>query len=206
MRFHRASFSLSSGIRSRSPIEVSEELVKKAERDLNRLKTKHVATARKHRTREELTYFKMMRDLWIKKSGAPSDVPQRQGNINTLNIGEACLIGLSGEPFTEIGLKLKKNLHQKGFPVVLIAELCGGYVGYLPNRRAFIEGGYEPYVAELYGLRHDLEQYICSTVDKMITTPPQRASVKGTRPAAPYVLWHVPGVRDQVHMLRNHQR
>jgi hypothetical protein len=201
MHFYQASISLSSKKRSQSPIEASEDLVRKAERNLDRLKKENAVAAWK-RTEEELAYFKMMRDLWIRKSSAISEVPPREGDIGALCIGEACLIGLPGEPFVEIGLRLKKNLHQKGFPIVLVAELHGGYVGYLPNRRAFAEGGYEPYVGELYGLPHNLEQRICSTVSTLIRVPTQRPPVQGTRPITTYVVWHVPGVRDLVHNLR----
>ena len=50
------------------------------------------------------------------------------------------LVGISGEPFTEIGVKIKEN---EGWQLVLPCGLVNGYDGYFPTREAFKEGGCE---------------------------------------------------------------
>ncbi len=57
-----------------------------------------------------------------------------------LSLGDVCLVGIPGEPFSEIGRQIKTA---DGFPLVLPAALTNGYMGYFPDRAAFLEGGYE---------------------------------------------------------------
>ena len=54
-----------------------------------------------------------------------------------MSIGPVRWIGLPGEPFVETGLALK----QAG--ATFVVGYANGYVGYLPIRRAYDEGGYE---------------------------------------------------------------
>ena len=60
--------------------------------------------------------------------------------VQSLRIGELCLLGVSGEPFFEIGQSIcraspSQNTWALGY--------CNAYTGYLPTARAFAEGGYE---------------------------------------------------------------
>ncbi len=60
--------------------------------------------------------------------------------IAAMRFGDAALVGIGGELFTEIGLAIKKG---SPFPKTMVAALANGYNGYLPTSRAFGEGGYE---------------------------------------------------------------
>lgn len=53
---------------------------------------------------------------------------------------ELALIGLPCEPFTELGLRIKRS---SPFPHTLVVGAANGMVGYVPTRRAFDGGGYE---------------------------------------------------------------
>ncbi len=64
--------------------------------------------------------------------------------VQAINIGETVFVGIPGEPFVEIGLRLKVG---SPFEYTAIAELANDYVGYLPTDRAFQEGGYETTLA-----------------------------------------------------------
>lgn len=60
--------------------------------------------------------------------------------LTGLKIGPVALIGLPGEPFTDIGVKIKRN---GGFNLIMPCGLINGYEGYFPTKEAFDEGGYE---------------------------------------------------------------
>lgn len=57
-----------------------------------------------------------------------------------LKIGPVAFVGMPGEPFTEIGVKIKDT---DGFSMILPAALVNGSYGYFPAKSAFLEGGYE---------------------------------------------------------------
>jgi len=57
-----------------------------------------------------------------------------------VRIGKVVLIGIPGEPFTEIGVKIKEN---EGWDMIMPCGLTNGYEGYFPVKSAFDEGGYE---------------------------------------------------------------
>jgi len=50
------------------------------------------------------------------------------------------IVGLPGEVFVELGLAIKDA---SPFPVTLVIELCQDSPGYIPTKKAFIEGSYE---------------------------------------------------------------
>jgi hypothetical protein len=64
------------------------------------------------------------------------DSPIR-AEVQAMSIGQVRWVALPGEPFVETGLALK----QAG--ATFVVGYANGYVGYLPIRRAYEEGGYE---------------------------------------------------------------
>ena len=60
--------------------------------------------------------------------------------MSGIKLGPVALVGIPGEPFTEIGVKIKEI---GGFDLIMLCALTNGYNGYFPNRGAFDEGGYE---------------------------------------------------------------
>lgn len=69
---------------------------------------------------------------------APEETPTW---VQALRIGDLALVGVPGELLVEPGLALKQ---QSPFPKTLVLELANDSVGYLPHRRAYEEGAYEP--------------------------------------------------------------
>ena len=57
-----------------------------------------------------------------------------------IQIGPVALLGMPGEPFTDIGVGIK---NAPGWDLVLPCGLTNGYMGYFPTKSAFDEGGYE---------------------------------------------------------------
>ena len=58
----------------------------------------------------------------------------------SVQIGPIALLGIPGEPFTEIGVKIKET---PGWDMILPCGLTNGYFGYFPIKSAYDEGGYE---------------------------------------------------------------
>jgi hypothetical protein len=60
--------------------------------------------------------------------------------MSGMRIGEVAIIGIPGEPFTEIGVKIKDT---PGWGLICPSINTNGKEGYFPNKGAFDEGGYE---------------------------------------------------------------
>ena len=75
------------------------------------------------------------------------DVAARAGRphrveVQAISLGqELAWVALPGEVFVELGLALKKR---SPFPHTFIAELANESLGYIPDRRSYAEGNYEP--------------------------------------------------------------
>lgn len=65
-----------------------------------------------------------------------------------VRIGQVSMIGIPGEPFTDIGVEIKDTA---GWSMIMPCSLTNGDEGYFPVKSAFDEGGYEartsPYAA-----------------------------------------------------------
>ena len=60
--------------------------------------------------------------------------------LTGVKIGNVALLGIPGEPFTDIGVGIKEA---EGWDLILPCGLTNGYQGYFPMQSAFDEGGYE---------------------------------------------------------------
>jgi len=60
--------------------------------------------------------------------------------LTAVSVGEVVIVGLPGEPFTEIGCSVKER---SKFTVTIPACCANGYEGYFPMDHCFDEGGYE---------------------------------------------------------------
>lgn len=60
--------------------------------------------------------------------------------VTGLRIGSVAMIGLPGEPFTDIGVQIKDT---EGWNMIMPCCIVNGYKGYFPTKDAFDEGGYE---------------------------------------------------------------
>ena len=75
------------------------------------------------------------------------DVAVREGKpleaeVQVFSLGDdLAFVALPGEIFVELGLSVKQR---SPFKHTVIAELANGSVGYVPTRRAYDEGNYEP--------------------------------------------------------------
>lgn len=77
--------------------------------------------------------------------------------VTGIRVGDFALIGFPGEPFTEIGRRVKEASDYK---MTYIACCANGYEGYYPSETAMEEGGYEAAAA----------RYKRGTAEKLIET------------------------------------
>jgi len=61
--------------------------------------------------------------------------------VQALHVGDLALVGVPGELLVRLGLEIKRR---SPFGQTMVLELANDSVGYLPDTRAFDEGGYEP--------------------------------------------------------------
>ena len=75
------------------------------------------------------------------------DIASRAGKphqveVQVISLGKAAAwVALPGEIFVELGLALKKR---SPFPQTFVVELANENLGYVPDRRSYAEGNYEP--------------------------------------------------------------
>lgn len=75
------------------------------------------------------------------------DVASRNGQphqveVQAISLGkDVAWVGLPGEVFVELGLAVK---HRSPFPHIFVVELANDNIGYIPDRRSYAEGNYEP--------------------------------------------------------------
>ena len=62
-----------------------------------------------------------------------------------VQIGPVALVGMPGEPFTDVGVAIKDT---PGWDMILPCGLTNGYMGYFPMKSAYDEGGYESRTSE----------------------------------------------------------
>ncbi len=82
--------------------------------------------------------------------------------LTGLRLGNVALLGIPGEPFTEIGVKIKEI---GGFGLIIPCALTNGYEGYFPSKQAFLEGGYE---ARTSVYKPSVYDKIISTAEKIL--------------------------------------
>ena len=74
------------------------------------------------------------------RKGKPLDV-----EVQVVALGnDVAWVSLPGEVFVELGLEIKKR---SPFKQTMIVELANGSIGYIPTKRAYVEGNYEPTTA-----------------------------------------------------------
>jgi len=96
---------------------------------------------------------------------AESEKPEVTAEVQALRIGEAALVGLPGEPFVELGLRLKGD---SPFPHTYVVGLGNGCEGYIPTRAAFDEGGYEVRTARSSKLHPDAEDMMVAAGSELL--------------------------------------
>jgi hypothetical protein len=83
-----------------------------------------------------------------------------------LRLGRAALVAIAGEPFTEIGRRMKALADDLQLHVVALAN---GYLGYIATAKASTEGGYGTDVASNSPFTEHAEDLICAHAEDLLT-------------------------------------
>jgi len=125
-------------------------LHKKIEVDANRPKPEELPLAHKYKELhdagrdDEIPYTAMA--LTIVVSEAIRMCKLEHGpdtftmELTGLKIGPVAFLGIPGEPFTEIGVRIKET---EGWKQIMPVCLTNGCEGYFPSKEAYAAGGYE---------------------------------------------------------------
>ncbi len=65
---------------------------------------------------------------------------EKELNLTGVGVGGLAFMGVTGEPFTEVGRRIKNG---SPFTVTIPCCCANGYEGYYPTSDAYEEGGYE---------------------------------------------------------------
>jgi len=91
---------------------------------------------------------KLYSDLLLRQVHERSQRPHdgvKHVELQAIRIGDCVLLAFPGELFVEIGLEIKAK---SPFKYTYIVGYANGYVGYVPTKQAFEEGGYEAVTAQ----------------------------------------------------------
>lgn len=78
---------------------------------------------------------------WLDMAARQEQATTDRVEVMLLRIGNAAVVGLPGEVFSELGLAIKERSPARH---TFVVELANDAIGYLPTREAFGQGGYEP--------------------------------------------------------------
>jgi hypothetical protein len=87
-------------------------------------------------------------------------------DVMVIRLGDLAIVGLPGEIFCELGMEIKKSSPAKH---TMVIELANDSIGYMPNRIAFEQGGYEPSVGSTLYEPGAGEQLIASAMTQLKT-------------------------------------
>ena len=110
--------------------------------------------------------------------------------IQVLRIGPLAIVGLPGEPFVELGLKIKTA--SPTYPTY-IAHCTSHYVGYIPTQAAYESaGGIRPIPGE--SIDHEVRDESTATIVRDIDDTILEAAAAGKLLSEVGVPWAVPSV------------
>lgn len=119
------------------PLEEAVKSLREADEHLARLTAEgapleQIMPAKTQRLYASITNFYAREALGLPDGHLPIEL---QG----FRLGNAAFVAIPGEVFVEIGLTLKRQSPHMTF----VVGIANGYIGYLPTRQAYADGGYE---------------------------------------------------------------
>ena len=85
--------------------------------------------------------------------------------LQVVRIGDAAIACTPGELFVELGLDIKRR---SPFATTVVTELSNDYIGYIPTRAAYAQGGYECFRARSAQVAPGAGEAIADTLVKML--------------------------------------
>ena len=104
------------------------------------------------------TYAREMRHL----VALPPELP---AEVQTLRLGDLAILGLPGEIFVELGLAIKVIAPATPTAVVGLAKV---YLGYVPDKTGFDQGGYETWAARSAAVERGTGERLVATATALL--------------------------------------
>ena len=104
-------------------------------------------------------YYAKLRLEMCRRQDSPDPV-----EVMVIRIGDVAVVGLPGEAFCQLGLEIKRR---SPAPHTLVAGLCNDYIGYLPTRESFQQGGYETTPGVTFYEAGSAERIVASAVAQL---------------------------------------
>ncbi|MGQ9732469.1 MAG: GNAT family N-acetyltransferase [Candidatus Zipacnadales bacterium] len=82
--------------------------------------------------------FRQMREQMVPLAGQPLETW-----LQVLRLGEVAVVGLPGEMFGALGLEIRRR---SPFRHTVVVGLANDEIGYIPDRQAYADGGYQTWV------------------------------------------------------------
>jgi len=147
--------------RKPSPLE-AESQVQMQRRRIAELKAKDAEQSQLLAELAILRYFCKN----LEEAQRPGGEETQAMEVQAMRIGDAVLIGIPGEAFAEIGLRIKADAGRRG---ILVVGYANGFVGYIPTEPAFQEGGYEVMTTWWNKVNPQAGRLITETAQKLIS-------------------------------------
>ena len=93
-------------------------------------------------------------------------------------------MGLPGEAFCQLGSEIKRR---SPAPHTLVVGLCNDYIGYLPTRESFQQGGYETTTGSTFYEAGSAERIVASALvqlEEVFSTTDNEVSSRVSRSSA----------------------
>lgn len=116
-------------------------------------------------------WFRKMREEMSPRQGEA-----RQTRLQIIRLGDLALVGIPGEMFARLGLEIRRR---SPFRHTCIIGLANEQIGYIPDRKAYADGGYQTWVGwhsmlEAGDGEAMVDQAVAMLNELYDTAPPQR--------------------------------
>jgi hypothetical protein len=143
------------------PLELIEQEIKKSDNTV-RPEDRH---DQRVLARVQRAWSEWLTDLRTATSNG-KQLPRIPTRVSIVQIGNGVIVALPGEQFYEIGERIARYFKPK---LVCVAAFCHGYIGYVPTRGAYPQGGYEVdeshRFVSLWRVSPDAEEIVTKNVD-----------------------------------------
>ncbi|MHA1507025.1 MAG: neutral/alkaline non-lysosomal ceramidase N-terminal domain-containing protein [Candidatus Asgardarchaeia archaeon] len=129
-------------VRKFPEVDDVEEELKNAHKELEDAKKKNLPFAEVERIDRKLVGIKLLHDF-LKSSLFKKLPPKVEAPLKVIKFNDTALVGIPGELFVEVGLRIKENSE---YPKTFIVCYANDYLGYLLSKDAYEEEEYETYI------------------------------------------------------------
>ncbi|MBT7304391.1 MAG: hypothetical protein HN849_32955 [Victivallales bacterium] len=81
----------------------------------------------------------------VRQLMAPKMGREFETQLHAIRLGEVAILGIPGEMFARLGLRIR---HRSPFRHTIVVGLANDEIGYIPDREGYVLGGYQTWVCE----------------------------------------------------------